>query len=217
MNYFDDHDAMWDEHLNKQKQAQPAPVLAPVQLEPHNPPSTHQASLYEAALVADLARLKEANDAGRIRIKRDELLPRYLQNIDSNVVLFWCMIWSFDVGDYAEGVALAQQCIERNVEPEKPFTYSPVNLAARALALAVQESPDVTTYQHMTDVESKAQEPLVAAIQAELYKAHAIYAESVNATPDVIHSWYKQANETHSGINVKRKLNEYAKLLEKEE
>ncbi|NHB87181.1 phage terminase small subunit [Photorhabdus tasmaniensis] len=75
-------------------------------------PASLHLQIYE--LEADVLRLSDLpNNAARVEMKRDELLPKWTptvecyinsSNVYANPVFAWCVIWLFDVGSYDQAL-----------------------------------------------------------------------------------------------------------------
>lgn len=112
------------------------------------PPSLH---LQLRELEYDVKRLRSIETiADRIELKQVELLPKWLPvtqrylsdgKVFSNLVFTYCVIWSFDVGDFAQALALADTAIEQKQPMPTNFKSSmPAFVADTVLAWAEQQA-----------------------------------------------------------------------------
>jgi Phage small terminase subunit len=86
-------------------------------------PSEHDRNTLLAALDQDLERLhNRESKAEKIKLKADELMPKYLPHVDTylasggrypNPLLVWCAIWAIDVDDLDTALRLADACVEQ--------------------------------------------------------------------------------------------------------
>lgn len=105
------------------ERAAPAPYTAAEALSSPANARKHLA-LMEAALAQDLERISAINSReARQQLKRDELLPKYLDYVQryrdsglvySNTVVVQVLVWLFDTVQFEAGLDLALFCIEQD-------------------------------------------------------------------------------------------------------
>lgn len=185
--------------------------------------------LMEDALAQDLERLSEIDNHGlRQQIKRDELLPKYLDYVQryrdsglsfQNSVVMQVLVWLFDTAQFEAGLDLANFTMEQGQSMPERFKRNVQTFVADAVfewAEAEQKagrSPEPYVSDLMPHVDGDWQ--LTEQIPAKYHKLLGIRALAAKEWAKAI-THFERATELHDGIGVGTRLEGARKALAKE-
>ncbi|VVO92332.1 hypothetical protein PS870_02384 [Pseudomonas fluorescens] len=185
--------------------------------------------LMEDALAQDLERVSAINSRElRQQLKRDELLPKYLDYVqryrDSglsfpNSVVMQVLVWLFDTVQFEAGLDLANFAIEQNQPmPERFKRDVPTFVADAVIEWAEAEqkagrSPEPYVSDLLPRVDGEWQ--LTEQIPAKYHKLLGIRALDAREWAKAI-SHFERATQLHDGIGVGTRLEGARKALAKE-
>lgn len=204
-----------------------------------------QLTLMTTALAEDLARLSEQNSLEvRQQIKRDELLPKYLDYVQRyresglnhpNPVMMQVLVWLFDTAQFEAGLDLALFGIEQGQQlPERFRRDVPTFVADAVIDWAEAEHkakrspepylsqllPYVDGYWAQINAEPETALPqpwqLFERIPARFHKLLGILAMAQEQWADAI-DHFERATALYPEIGVKTRSDEAAKALRKQE
>lgn len=183
-------------------------------------------ALMTTALAEDCARLSDLNSmADRQRLKRDELLPKYLDYVqryrDSglnhpNPVLMQVLVWLFDTEQFEQALALADFAMQQGqVMPERFKRDIPTFLADTLIEWAEAEheakrSPEPYLTLLLPRVDGEWQ--LYERIPARYHKLLGIIAMEQEQWSEAI-ARFERAAELYPAIGVKTRLEDATKAL----
>ncbi|KAB2524862.1 terminase [Pseudomonas koreensis] len=183
-------------------------------------------ALMTTALAEDCARLSDLNSlADRQRLKRDELLPKYLDYVqryrDSglnhrNPVLMQVLVWLFDTEQFEQALALADFAMQQGqVMPERFKRDIPTFLADAIIEWAEAEheakrSPEPYLTLLLPRVDGEWQ--LYERIPARYHKLLGIIAMEQEQWSEAI-ARFERAAELYPAIGVKTRLEDATKAL----
>lgn len=183
-------------------------------------------ALMTTALAEDCARLSDLNSmADRQRLKRDELLPKYLDYVqryrDSglnhpNPVLMQVLVWLFDTEQFEHALALADFAMQQGqVMPERFKRDIPTFLADAIIEWAEAEheakrSPEPYLTLLLPRVDGEWQ--LYERIPARYHKLLGIIAMEQEQWSEAI-AHFDRAAELYPAIGVKTRLEDATKAL----
>ncbi|MBP4002453.1 phage terminase small subunit [Pseudomonas koreensis] len=183
-------------------------------------------ALMTNALAEDCARLSDLNSlADRRRLKREELLPKYLDYVqryrDSglnhpNPVLMQVLVWLFDTEQFEQALELADFAVQQGqVMPER-FKRDVQTFVADTMADWADEeykagrSPEPYLSQLLPRVETEWK--LFEKIPARYHKLLGLIAFDQAKWPEAI-AHFERAVALYPGIQVKTKLDDANKAL----
>lgn len=183
-------------------------------------------ALMIAALAEDCARLSDLNNmADRQRLKREELLPKYLDYVqryrDSglnhpNPVLMQVLVWLFDTEQFEEGLELADFALQQGQPmPERFRRDIPTFVADTIIEWAEAEqkakrSPEPYLTRLLPRVDGEWR--LYERIPARYHKLLGIIAMDNEQWAEAI-THFERATELYPEIGVKTRLDEANKAL----
>lgn len=183
-------------------------------------------ALMTTALAEDCARLSDLNSlADRQRLKREELLPKYLDYVqryrDSglnhpNPVLMQVLVWLFDTEQFEQALALAEFAMQQGqVMPERFKRDIPTFLADTLIEWAEAEheakrSPEPYLTLLLPRVDGEWQ--LYERIPARYHKLLGIIAMEQEQWSEAI-ARFERAAELYPAIGVKTRLEDATKAL----
>ncbi len=185
-------------------------------------------ALMVSALSEDCARLSDLNSMeARQRLKRDELLPKYLEYVQRyresglnhpNAVLMQVMVWLFDTEQFEAGLELAEFAMAQKQEmPERFRRDSPTFIGDTVMDWADAEykagrSPEPYVSQLLPRVDGEWQ--LFEKIPARYHKLLGLIAFDQEQWTQAI-SHFERATLLFPGIGVKTKQEDATKALRK--
>ncbi|QJI41431.1 terminase [Pseudomonas sp. ADAK2] len=185
--------------------------------------------LMEGALAIDLARLSDMNNlAGRQQLKRDELLPKYMDYVERyrdsglnhpNLVLVQVMVWLFDTEQFELGLEVAMFAIEQGQSmPERFKRDIPTFVGDAVIEWADNEqkcgrSPEPYLSDMLPFVDGEWD--LTEQIPAKYHKLIGIRAMDAKDWKKAI-SHFERATELYASIGVDTRLKGARKALEKQ-
>jgi tetratricopeptide (TPR) repeat protein len=183
-------------------------------------------ALMASALAEDCARLSDLNNMGeRQRLKREELLPKYLDYVqryrDSglnhpNPVLMQVLVWLFDTEQFEAGLELADFALRQGqTMPERFKRDIPTFIADAMIDWAEAEheakrSPEPYLSQLLPRVDGEWQ--LFERIPARYHKLLGILAMDQQQWAQAI-AHFERATALYPGIGVKTRLEDATKAL----
>jgi hypothetical protein len=185
--------------------------------------------LMEGALAIDLERLSEMNNlASRQQLKRDELLPKYMDYVERyrdsglnhpNLVLMQVMVWLFDTEQFELGLEVAMFAIEQGQPmPERFKRDIPTFVGDAVIEWAENEqkcgrNPEPYLSDMLPFVDGEWD--LTEQIPAKYHKLIGIRAlDAKEWTKAITH--FERATELHAGAGVGTRLEGARKALAKE-
>jgi hypothetical protein len=185
--------------------------------------------LMEGALAIDLERLSEMNNlASRQQLKRDELLPKYMDYVERyrdsglnhpNLVLMQVMVWLFDTEQFELGLEVAMFAIEQGQPmPERFKRDIPTFVGDAVIEWAENEqkcgrSPEPYLSDMLPFVDGEWD--LTEQIPAKYHKLIGIRALDAKDWAKAI-THFERATELHAGAGVGTRLEGARKALAKE-
>ena len=184
--------------------------------------------LQEAALDLDLKRLSDLKNLGsKQSLKRDELLPKYLDYVQryrdselnfQNSVLVYVLIWLFDTEQFTQGLELADFAISQGQAlPERFNRDIPTFVADEVIDWAEAEfkarrSPEPYVSNLLPRVDGEWQ--LFERIPARYHKLLGMIALHRKDWPVAIHH-FERAEQLYESIGVGTRLSDCRKALAK--
>ena len=185
--------------------------------------------LMEGALAIDLERLSEMNNlASRQQLKRDELLPKYMDYVERyrdsglnhpNLVLMQVMVWLFDTEQFELGLEVAMFAIEQGQPmPERFKRDIPTFVGDAVIEWAENEqkcgrNPEPYLSDMLPFVDGEWD--LTEQIPAKYHKLIGIRALDAKEWAKAI-THFERATELHPGAGVGTRLEGARKALAKE-
>lgn len=187
-------------------------------------------ALVTAALAEDCARLSDLNNLGeRQRLKRDELLPKYLDYVrryresglnHPNPVLMQVMVWLFDTEQFEAGLELADFALQQGqAMPERFRRDIPTFVADAMIDWAEAEhdakrSPEPYLSHLLPRVDGEWQ--LFERIPARYHKLLGILAMDQKQWAQAI-THFERATALYPGIGVKTRHEDATKALRRQD
>lgn len=187
-------------------------------------------ALMTSALSEDCARLSDLNNMGeRQRLKREELLPKYLEYVqryrDSglnhpNPVLMQVLVWLFDTEQFEAGLELADFALRQGqTMPERFKRDIPTFIADAVIDWAEAEheakrSPEPYLSQLLPRVDGEWQ--LFERIPARYHKLLGILAMDQQQWAQAI-AHFERATALYPGIGVKTRHEDATKALRRQQ
>lgn len=185
--------------------------------------------LMEGALAIDLERLGDMNNlASRQQLKRDELLPKYMDYVERyrdsglnhpNLVLMQVMVWLFDTEQFELGLEVAMFAIEQGQSmPERFKRDVPTFVGDAVIDWAENEqkckrNPEPYLSDMLPFVDGEWD--LTEQIPAKYHKLIGIRAMDAKDWEKAI-SHFERATELYDSIGVETRLKGCRKALEKQ-
>ncbi|SFP27945.1 phage terminase small subunit [Pseudomonas sp. NFPP28] len=187
-------------------------------------------ALMTTALAEDCARLSDLNNLGeRQRLKRDELLPKYLDYVrryresglnHPNPVLMQVMVWLFDTEQFEAGLELADFALQQGqAMPERFRRDIPTFVADAMIDWSEAEhdakrSPEPYLSQLLPRVDGEWQ--LFERIPARYHKLLGILAmDQKQWAQAIVH--FERATALYPGIGVKTRHEDATKALRRQD
>jgi tetratricopeptide (TPR) repeat protein len=186
-------------------------------------------ALMTSALAEDCARLSDLNSlADRQRLKREELLPKYLDYVqryrDSglnhpNPVLMQVLVWLFDTEQFEQALTLADFAMQQGQSlPERFKRDIPTFVADTLIEWAETEheakrSPEPYLSQLLPRVDGEWQ--LYERIPARFHKLLGIIAMEQEQWTEAI-TRFERAAELYPAIGVKTRIDDATKALRRQ-
>jgi hypothetical protein len=185
--------------------------------------------LMEDALAQDLERLGEMDNHGlRQQLKRDELLPKYLDYVqryrDSglsfpNSVVTQVLVWLFDTEQFEAGLDLATFAMEQGQQMPERFKRNVQTFVADAVIewAEAEQKAGRSPEPYLSDLLPRVDDEwkLTEQIPAKYHKLIGIRALDTRDWAKAI-THFERASELHDGIGVGTRLEGARKALAKE-
>ena len=185
--------------------------------------------LMEDALAQDLERLGEMDNHGlRQQLKRDELLPKYLDYVqryrDSglsfpNSVVTQVLVWLFDTEQFEAGLDLATFAMEQGQQMPERFKRNVQTFVADAVIewAEAEQKAGRSPEPYLSDLLPRVDDEwkLTEQIPAKYHKLIGIRALDARDWAKAI-THFERASELHDGIGVGTRLEGARKALAKE-
>lgn len=230
MSYADRHKAKYA-GVAATKPALVAGMARPVAASPRPAPVSPVTNQYMAGLEADLLRLKQvASREDKHRIKRTDLLPRYLPYVHeleqqgdkaaivaAGRIVFYCLVWSLDGQDWPVAIDLAGLMGKYGISSFDDFSRTPANIVAGQMASWCNEQhaagrsaePALSLLLPFSLIYART---LLEPIMADIAKASGGEAElQGDHEGALLH--YRQALSFNPNAGVKRNISRLEKLL----
>ncbi|MEB0090061.1 phage terminase small subunit [Pseudomonas sp. CCI4.2] len=187
-------------------------------------------ALMTSALAVDCARLSDLNAMeARQRLKREELLPKYLEYVERyhesglnhpNPVLVQVLVWLFDTEQFEQGLELADFAMAQNQAMPERFKRDIPTFIGDAVAdwadaeYKAGRSPEPYLSQLLPRVDGEWQ--LFEKIPARYHKLLGLIAFDQERWSEAI-AHFERATHLYPGIGVKTKQDDAHKALKKQQ
>lgn len=207
--------------LEAKKKSEKNPAIAIIK-------ATKGNGLMQMKLEQDMAQLSRIQSiASKIQLKRDELLPSYQDYLNEALkddkeqdhsIIVECMIWSFDIEDFEQGILLANHVIKHQINMPERFSRDAKGFVVSAIsgwALSQQKLEESAEPWLSRIFEAAEKWDVADGARAEMLRAMGQESQA-NGEYQTALDYYQAGLKLNSKLAVSNSIKAVTKLLESE-